>query len=433
MRASRSCLLKPTRSVHRVGGERSSSWHVLRQPTFRAYFIGCTTSNLGTWLQNTAQLILAYRLAHSVLAVAVITSAQFSGFLTIGPWAGSLGARLGRKNVLFSTQVLSAAVTGALAGIELIGHLTESELFLGAIGTGLALTFALPIQTAMVSALVPEADKKAALAMNSVSYNVGRTVAPLLCLAVLATIGPGCAFALNAMSFAVFAVVVLRVYPMAIPAEQTRVRHRDVFRVAFERPRILLLLAMVACVTFADDPILVLGPSLARQLGVPNIWPAYFLAALGVGTVLGAMVPTRPVTAKRAAYPLAALAVSVMVFTAGFGSWISLLAVVVAGIAGLLTGSAAQALLLKRASPRHAVQVMALWAVAWAGTKPIASLADGLLASHLGIQWAAFLLGLPALSIAIPELCLKPAWKEWLKPRMSLWSPGQQQAHESAG
>ena len=415
-----------------LDGEKSSSWHVLRQRTFRTYFIGCTTSNLGTWLQNTTQLILAYRLTHSVLTVAVITSAQFSGFLTIGPWAGSLGARLGRRNVLFATQVLSAAITAGLACVELTGHLTEVELFLGALGTGIALTFALPIQSAMVSALVPEGDKKAALAMNSVSYNTGRTVAPLLCLAVLATVGPGWAFALNSLSFGVFAVIVMRVYPSHAISEQIRVRHREVFRVAFEKPRILLLLAMVACVTFADDPILVLGPSVARQLHIPSFWPAYFLAALGVGTVLGAMVPTKPVTTKRAAIPLVVLAVSVVVFAAGVRPWISLVAAIVAGMAGLLTGSAVQALLLERAGRRYAVEVMALWAVAWAGTKPIASLADGLLASQLGIQLAAVLLAAPALTIAISEIFLKPAPKDRIKLRVSQWNGTQQTAQPSA-
>jgi MFS family permease len=415
---------------------RSSSWRVLEQRTFRAYFVGCTTSNLGTWLQNTAQLILAYRLTHSVLAVAVITSAQFSGFLTIGPWAGSLGARLGRRNVLFATQVFSAAVTGALAGIEFTGHLTESELFLGALGTGFALTFALPVQSAMVSALVPEDNKKAALAMNSVSYNTGRTLAPLACLAVLATMGPAWAFALNSLSFGVFAGIVAFVYPSGVIAEPAGLRRWDIFTFAFRRPRILLLLVMVACVTFADDPILVLGPSLAHQLHIPSFWPAYFLAALGVGTILGAIVPAKPIdterATRRAAIPLALLAISVVVFAAGFSAWISVFAAIVAGAMGLLTGSAAQALLLKWAGPGHAVEVMALWAVAWAGTKPIASLTDGLVASHLGIQAAAMLLALPALAIAIPEIFLRSTRKAQLKVQMSRWNGTQPLTHPSA-
>ncbi len=403
----------------RYAADRAGSWRVLQQPAFRAYFVGSTISNLGTWLQNTAQLILAYRLTHDVLDVAIITSAQFSGFLTIGPWAGSLGARLGRKNVLVGAQLLSFVITGVLACVEFTAGLTELELFFGALGTGLALTFALPIQTAMVSALVPEKDKKAALALNSVSYNAGRTLAPLLYLAVLASIGMAWAFALNSISFLVFALIVIGLYPSQAIGPQLRVRHRDVLRFAFERPRIMLLLLMVAAVTLADDPVLVLGPSVAHQLGVPTFWPAYFLAALGVGTVFGAMFPTRPARTKRAAVPLAILAIAVPVFAFGVDRWVSLAAVVVAGIAGLLTGAASQALLLEKATPQRAVQVMALWAVAWAGTKPIASLADGLLASYLGIHAAAVVLAVPALLIAAPEIFLRERWKIRLKHFMA--------------
>jgi len=180
----------------------------------------------------------------------------------------------------------------------------------------------------------------------------------------------------------------------------------------------MLLLGMVGAVTFADDPILVLGPSLAHQMGIPNIWPAYFLAALGLGTVLGALLPARQTPTRRAVIPLAILAASVVIFSLGVSAWVSVIAAVIAGTAGLMTGSAAQALLLQQVPAQRAIQVMALWAVAWAGTKPIASLADGWLASHLGLQWAAVLLGLPAVCIAVIEFCLWPGMKQRLKQRM---------------
>jgi MFS family permease len=394
---------------------RATSWHVLRHRRFRTYFIGSLVSNLGTWLQNTAQLLLAYKITHhSVFAVGLIAFFQFSGFLLIGPWAGTLANRMGRKRVLIGTQVLSAIVAGALALLILTATLTETELIIGALGTGIALTFALPVQNAMVSSLVPKEDTKAAFSMNSVSYNGGRTLAPILCLVVLAYIGPGWVFALNAMTFVFFAITIVWVYPQMTPQTKPE-RAWSGLRFAVRRPRIMLLLAMVAAVTIADDPVLVLGPSLAHQLSVSSWWPAFFLSALGLGTVLGALLPTRPSSARRAAIPLAALAISVIVFAVGFTPQISFIAAVVAGISGLLTGAAAQALLLEQAGPRYATQVMALWAVAWAGTKPIASIADGWLASTVGLRWAAALLALPAIGVAILERCPERWFKVILK------------------
>jgi MFS family permease len=399
--------------------QKSASWHVLRHRRFLGYFCGSLVSNLGTWLQTTAQMLLAYQLTHSPFAVGVVTSAQFAGFLLIGPWAATLAERIGSRKVLIGSQVLSAAIAAALAGLQLSGALTESQLTLGALGIGLAFAFALPVQTAMVPSLVPEKETKAAMAMNSVSYNAGRTLAPVFCVAVIANIGAGWAFALNAISFVVFAVTILVVRPTSATTQARRANDWLGLRIAVWRPRILLLLAMVAAVTAADDPVLVLGPALARNvLTVSSVWPAYFLSALGLGTVLGALVPTKPSTARRAAIPLLALAISVIIFAAGINVWLTLLAAIAAGVAGLLTGAATQSLLLKTAGPRQATQVMTLWAIAWAGSKPLASLADGWLASHVGLLRAGMVLTAPAIIVALLELFLRPRVRNWLKARM---------------
>jgi hypothetical protein len=73
----------------------AASWHVLKQRRFLLYFGGSFVSNMGTWLQNTAQMLLAYQITHSAFAVGLVTCAQFSGFLVLGPWAAKLADILG--------------------------------------------------------------------------------------------------------------------------------------------------------------------------------------------------------------------------------------------------------------------------------------------------------------------------------------------------
>lgn len=405
------------------GQDRSASWHVIGNHRFRAYFIGSLTSSLGTWLQNTAQILLIYQMTHSAFAVGLITCAQFSGFLLVGPWAGALAGRLGNKYVLVCTQILSAGVAGVLAYLQFTGALTETPLVIAALVMGLAFTFALPVQTALVPRLVPEDDIKAAMAMNSVSYNAGRTLAPALCVAIIASVGTTWAFVLNAVSFIVFAAIIIAIHPSTTPRQDRHAHDWLGLRIAIWQPRILLLLAMVATVTIADDPVLVLGPALAHQvLDVSRLWPAFFLSALGLGTVLGATLPTRPSTARRAAWPLLGLALSVILFTSGVAVWLSLLAAFLAGVAALLTGAATQTLLLKAAGPRQTTQVMALWAIAWAGSKPLASITDGWLASHLGAFHAGVILAAPALVVALLELFLRAGAKNRLKKRIHTYN-----------
>jgi MFS family permease len=406
---------------------RSASWHVLSQRQFLAYFAGSLVSNMGTWLQNTAQMLLAYQLTHSAFSVGAVTCLQFSGFLVLGPWAATLAYRIGAKRVLVGSQVLSALIAAVMAALQFAGALTEPRLMIGALGIGLAFTFAIPVQTAMVPELAREADTKAALAMNSVSYNTGRTLAPVLCVAVFATVGAAWAFALNAISFLVFAAVLAVIHPSESAPPARHPHDWNGLRLALWRPRIMLLLAMVAAVTIAEDPVLVLGPALAHQvLHVSGDWPAYFLSALGLGTALGAFIPTRPASFRGVAISLLLLAVSTTVFAAGIAPWASLAAAASAGTAGLLTGSAAQALLFSRSYPGEAAQVMALWAIAWAGSKPLASLADGWLAGHLGVLQAGLLLAVPALAVATLEICLPRALKDRVKcfARTHLTAPG---------
>jgi len=392
-----------------------ASWRVLRDSRFLGYFSGSLISNIGTWLQNTVQMLLAYRLTHSAFAVGTVTCLQFSGFL-FSPWTGALVERLGSRKTLVATQLASAVISFALFAFQAKHALTEPLLMAGALSTGWAFTLALPVQNAMVSSLVPPREVKAAMAMNSVSYNAGRTLAPALCVAVVATVGAQWAFALNAISFVVFAFTIVAVHPVITPSREKPPPDRKAFQIAWSRPRILLLLAIVATVTVADDPVLVLGPSLAHQvLGVSNVWPAYFLSALGLGTLIGALIPTRPPTSHRAAVSLLVLAISVIVFCAGFAAWVSLVAAVAAGVAALLTGAATQALLIHRAGRGQAAKVMALWALAWAGSKPLASFVDGALASRYGVLTAGVVLALPALAVAGAEIALPESAKNGLK------------------
>jgi MFS family permease len=404
-----------------IGVERSS-WHVLRHRDFRLYFAGSLTSNLGTWLQNTAQVLLVYKLTHSVFAVGTVTCVQFSGSLLLGPYAAVLADRVGSRYLLIGTQFFSAAAAAVLAVLQFSGLLTEDRLILGALAIGLAFTFALPVQTAMVSRLIPEADTEAAMAMNSVSYNAGRALAPVICVAVLTAMGFGWAFALNAISFGIFATALFVVRPRIVGKLPERTRVRDGIRTACSHPRIILLLAMVASVTVADDPVLVLGPALTRRLGVSDVWSGYFLAALGCGAVLGSLMPIKARTAspvsrvsRRAAWSLLCLGVSVTVFAAGVSLVVSMLAAFTAGVAALLFGAATQALLVQQDRQR-AASVMALWAIAWAGSKPLASLADGWLASTTHHVWiAGAVLAAPAIILAIFEICLPARYRTKLK------------------
>ena len=373
---------------------------MLRNKDFRFYFYGSVVSDLGTWLQNTAQVLLAYRLAHSVFAVGLVTCAQFSSPLVLGPWAGVMSDRFGSRRALLGTQIVSALIAATLASLLFADHLDEAGLVSGAILSGLAFTFALPARNVMVRRLVggDEVQARAAFVMDSVSYNLGRAVAPLLSIAVVHWFGYGWAFAGNAASFVIFAVILWQVRGYGTAERRQRSRVMDGFRIAAGDGRIMILLLMVAAVTVADDPVLVLGPELANHLGVSASWSGWFIAALGSGCVLGSLRRSKHLPSVRLAATALALLGGCMIFFAMTPlAWISAVAALGAGITGLVANSATRTLLSKHAGPKRMAAVMAVWAIAWAGSKPLASLTDGLLAGWIGVRWTGVVLALPAL------------------------------------
>jgi predicted MFS family arabinose efflux permease len=460
-----------------------SSWSLLRDHDFCIYFIGSLISNLGTWLQTTAQILLTYQVTHSVLIIGLITSAQFLGMVVVSPWAPVLVDRIGPKTMLIGTQFGSALIAAGMAWRYSNDALGIHTLFLGALSLSLAYGLALPVQTALLPTLVGPEDTAGAMKMNSVSYNAGRALAPILSVPMIFLVGAGLIFALNAFSFLIFAIVLGRLAaatdqkpllasfavvvsrfkklicdtlvtifnafpsrfrqivgsppvwvifvpvqpqlklasgyaPPKIKSRRPQARMTDGIRFALRHRRILLLLAIVAAVTLADDPILVLSPALAHtKLHVSSVWTGCFIAALGWGSVLGSLPPSSARdrgarhASRIAAYWLLILAASVLLFTLGISSQLSLFAAFAAGVAGLFTGSAAQAALLRHqrnmgAGIANTASVATLWAIAWAGTKPFASLLDGWLASHIGILPTTVALIVPATLIALLEVLL---------------------------
>jgi MFS family permease len=393
--------------VNPIAKARRIPWHVLAgNRNFRFYFCGSVTSDFGTWLQNSAQVLLAYQLSHSVLTVGLVTFAQFSSPLLLSPWAGVMADKLGGRRTLILTQASSALVAALLAILDFCGALNAWFLGAGAIAGGLAFTLALPARNVTVQQLVDQDKLQPAYAMDTVSYNLGRAIAPLLTVSLaVGGISFGWAFTANAVSFVAFSIILGRVN-LSAPVKEARRKSgvRDGFRIARSDRRLLILLLMVAAVTVADDPILVLGPALDKQLDAPAGFSSFFIAALGAGTVLGSFRPSRHrPTLRMAAIALAALAGCMLVFVNAPTMWVGIVAALGAGACCLLANSVTRAVLAKQTSPEQTAAVMAVWAIAWAGSKPFASLTDGALGTAIGPQWTGLVLAAPAL---IPVLVL---------------------------
>jgi Na+/melibiose symporter-like transporter len=221
---------------------------------------------------------------------------------------------------------------------------------------------------------------------------------------VVARLGIPWAIGLNALSYFVFAILLL----LARPSEQRerpteRVRLRDSLRMVRGNRRLALLLAVATAVSFTLDPVSTVTPAFATRIfHRPDTFAGLLIGAFGTGAVLGSVVPLHESPA-----PERRIALMLFLFGAGMVGFalIPTLAIAVAmlaaaGVGYLLGQTGATTLLQLGVADRERGRVMALWSIAFLGSRPVASLLDGGLASLFGPRAATVLMAVPTLAAA---------------------------------
>jgi len=388
----------------------NSSLRVLAQRDFGPFFVGNLLSNCGTWFQNIAQALLIYRLTHSTFLVGVVSFAQFAGIILLAPWSGGAADRFNRRRLIITTQLGAMVVTGALALLAVIGLDTVPVIIGLALVLGLTTAFATPALQAIVPALVSRGDLGAAIAMNSVTFNMARAVGPVLGALVVARFGIPWAFGINCLSYAALICALLIVHPR----EQERRPNAppklcDSLDLIRHAPQLAVLLGVVASVSFALDPVTTLAPAFATHVfHHSDTLAGYLIGAFGTGAVIAAVFAT-----GRSETPYRRITIMLTLLAVGIATYAFLsplvLAFIALGVAGFgyLAGQTRATTLLQLGVEDHQRgRIMALWSVCFLGTRPLASLIDGSLASLVGVHLTALLMTLPVFAAATGMLIL---------------------------
>ncbi|MEX2625258.1 MAG: MFS transporter, partial [Ilumatobacteraceae bacterium] len=162
-------------------GPRTSA-ALLRDRTFGPWFFGNAVSNSGNWLFNVTAAIVVYRLSGSALLVGLVSVAQFGPLLLLSPLGGALSDRVDRRRLLLAAQTFAgAAATGLAIAAAVLGvdRLPGSWPILAtAFGIGMGQAVAAPTLNALIPSLVEDADLEAAVALTSLTFNLGRALGP---------------------------------------------------------------------------------------------------------------------------------------------------------------------------------------------------------------------------------------------------------------
>lgn len=403
---------------------------LLRDRTFGPYFVGNLSSNCGAWVHNVAAAVVVFDLTGSATMTGLLSAAQWVFSLVLQPYAGAVTDRVDRRRMLITGQSIAASAALGLTLWSALAGAASPWPVIGAtavIGIGYAIS--VPSQQALVPSLVPSEDLDSAVALNTVTFNLGRALGPALAAVILLTGGPTVAFAVNAASYLVLIGVLLWIRPREVdrgtPAAVGRRARRDAARageataagtiaagsvregLAHVRrdPTMVLLLLGMAAVGFTADPVTTLTPALAELFGGGETLVGILVGAYGAGAALTATVVGRLRTRfgqeRLGAWGLAQFGAGTVLLGVSAGAVMGVAAMLVAGSGFVMAITSLTTRLQRRVPEGLRGRIMALWGVAFLGSRPIAALIDGVVADLSSPRIATALAAAPVLVASV--------------------------------
>ena len=399
-----------------MSGHLKGTFRSLEGYNYRVWAAGALVSNVGSWMQRTAQdwIVLTELTHRNATAVGIVMGLQFGPQILLLPLTGFVADHLDRRKVLFCTQAAMGLLALGLGLLVVSGLVQLWHVYFFAFLLGCAAAFDSPARQTFVAELVEERYLPNAVALNSTSFNAARMIGPAIAGGLIAGVGSGWVFLINALSF----VAVLCSLAL-LRSDELKPSHRAIsargsfaegLRYVLGRPDLKVILFMLFLVgTFGlNFPIFISTMSVtvfhagASQYGL-------LMSIMAAGSVAGALM-----AAARAKPGIPVLLAAAAVFGVGCAVAAMMPNYLAFGIVLFVIGLAAQtfttstnSLVQTSTEPGMRGRVIAiLLAIALGGT-PVGAPIVGWIADTFGPRWAlgsGALSGLLAAAVAIVYL-----------------------------
>jgi len=365
----------------------------LRSRNYRLFVAGQLVSLVGTWMQMVAQSWLIYRLTRSAALLGLIGFASQIPVFVLAPLGGVMADRAHRHQVIIATQSAMMILAFVLAGLTLSGYVQVWHLFALASLLGVTNAFDIPARQAFLIEMVDRDDIVNAIALNSSMLNGARVVGPGIAGVVVATIGEGWCFLLNAISYAavIGALLMMRIDVRIKGHAAVSAWHSVVegFAYSWRTKPIRALLLLLGLVSVMGMPYSVLMPIVADRIlhGGPNAY-GLLLSASGVGALAGAATLTlrRHIRGlgRWVAFSAIGFGVALVAFSFSRSLWLSAMLLVPAGFFVMIEMAASNTLIQSMVPDRLRGRVMAVYSMMFMGMAPLGALGAGIAAAPLG-------------------------------------------------
>ncbi|MDI2595186.1 MFS transporter [Pseudomonas sp. 681] len=369
----------------------------LKSPNYRIWAAGALVSNIGTWMQRTAQdwLVLTQLTPHNAAAVGTVMALQFGPQLLLLPWTGFAADHYNKRKMLMATQGVMGLLALALGLLTVTGIVQLWQVYVFAFLSGCASSFDAPVRQIFVADLVGEKDLSNAVALNSTSFNAARMIGPAVAGLTIASVGTGWAFLLNGASF--FAVLaslfLLRVSTLHTKARALRTKGSltEGLRYVWARPDLMAILVMLFLIgTFGMNFPIFISTMAASVFHTDARGYGLLSSTLAIGTLAGALL-----AAGRERPRFQSLLIGAAVFGLGCtlaafapNYWLFAAALVIIGVGAITFSNTSNSLMQLTTEPVMRGRVMALRVGIALGCTPIGAPIVGYVADHLGPRWA---------------------------------------------
>lgn len=373
----------------------SSMFRSMTEFNFRLWSVGAFISNIGGWMQSTAQswVVLAELSNYDATAVGVTMALQFGPPLLLAGPTGWVADKFNRRVTLIITQSLQALLALGLGLLLLGDHAQLWQVYIFAAVFGVVNAVDTPARQAFVNDMVSKNHVSNAVALNAASFNAARLIGPALAGLLLAAVNSGWVFLINAATFvAVIGALLLLRRNELRPMDRSvrRVSMSEGFRYVATRSDIIVVLILVFLIGAFSMNFPIFSSTMAVAFGRGPETFGLLSSVLAVGSLVGALLTARRERARMVVVVVAAIGVAI----ASFGM-AAAPSVEVYGLIGALMGfsivtmlTTANGYLQTTSEPRIRGRVVAIYLALMMGATPIGAPIIGWVAQSAGPRWA---------------------------------------------
>lgn len=356
---------------------------------FRLFIFGQGISMCGTWTQTVAISWLVLKMTHSGTQLGLVIAAQFLPILIFGVWGGVVADRLDKRTVLYFTQSIAGLLALTLGILVLTHVITLLMIYALSVAFGFVLVVDNPTRQAFVSEMVGREQLKNAITLNSTMVNMARVIGPSFAGILIATVGIGTCFIVNAGSYLAVLIALYLMHGNELNPAPKSAREPGQIRAGlayvWSEPKLKSTLLMMLIIgTFAYEFPVILPLFATVTLHGDARTYSIMMASTGIGAIVGGIYTASQASTRETQLIWSAILFGISILLASIMPNLVtvIISLVIVGVLSVLFIALGNTTLQLTSEPNMRGRVMALWMIAFAGTTPIGGPIIGFISDH---------------------------------------------------